>query len=509
MRIPQNQVPRQQTFSNVLVASPGDPKQHQTQRPRDEDAGRKATGIIDTRTSDNSQTRIEGKLDDLTKGVADIRSKVCDEFMNRCVESEKILVTKSKEAEGLRSELQSLKEQLQQEKSERQDKVEQLETKNTEAKALRSELQFLKKQLQHEKLDRQDKVEQLETKSTEAKGLRSELQSLKKQIQQQKGDVQKKVAGLTPTIRGLGEDKRKLREVNPGNALRHKVSDDEIRQRFVHIRRQIEAVVDNPAYNTRCELKPHVAANDFELRIHQQYNSYGSEDRLFLMRSIIYRILRHYILSRDAFGLAGSVPSHEYNQVAAEALLDHFPGGFEGLLRERKGAVVLYLLFSASSHANKPVVANEVISDWRPATFKCIENFSAALPPRDNSIARDEIRRFLSPMLILLRDSVETYMEISQLCDDAFALWLLTRKSGDRYQFDDPKYGVKCVPGKGTVKVCAVLKNGKGSNCVAFSICGALIKTTGNEESEVTCVLEPAHVVVQAEESESDSDLSM
>ncbi|CCE29468.1 uncharacterized protein CPUR_03161 [Claviceps purpurea 20.1] len=85
MRIPQNQVPRQQTFSNVFMASPGDPKQHQTQRPRDEDAGRKANGIIDTRTSDNSQTRIEGKLDDLTKGVADIRSKVCDELKGRRV----------------------------------------------------------------------------------------------------------------------------------------------------------------------------------------------------------------------------------------------------------------------------------------------------------------------------------------------------------------------------------------------------------------------------------------
>ncbi|KAG6116276.1 hypothetical protein E4U14_000329 [Claviceps sp. LM454 group G7] len=472
MRIRLDQVPKQQSFGNVSMVSPTDPKPHQPQRPpRDEDAGKRATRIIDTQTSEKTQARIEGKLDDLAKVVADVRSKVYDELMKRCVETEKQLKTKSKEAEGLRSEIQSLKAQLRKEKG-----------------------------------DKQVKVEQLQKSNTEAKGLRLELQSLRKQLEQQKEDNQKKVPGLTPTIQELGEDRRKPREVTPRNALRPKISDDEIRQRFVNIRRKIEAVVQNRAYHTGREFEPHVAANEFELRIHQLYNSYSSNDRTLLARSIIYRIICQYILNRDAFGLVGSVPCPERNQEAAEALLDHFPGGFEGLLRERKGAVVFYLLFSASSHANKPVVANEVISDWRPATLKCTKNFSAALPARDNSIARDEIRRFLLPMLILNDDSVENYMEISQLCDDAFALWLLTRESGDRYRFDGPKYGANCHPGKDTVKVCEVIGYGKATNCVAFSICGALIKTTGNEESGVTCVLEPAHVVVQAEESESEYD---
>ncbi|KAG6311764.1 hypothetical protein E4U22_002440, partial [Claviceps purpurea] len=266
MRIPQNQVPRQQTFSNVLVASPGDPKQHQPQRPRDEDAGRKPTSIIDTRTSDNSQTRIEGKLDNLTKGVADLPFKVSDEFMNRCVEFEKQLVTKSLDAEGLRSELQSLKKQLEQHKT-----------------------------------DSQKKVEQLETKSTEAKDLRSELQSLKKQLQQQETDSQEKVAVLTKTIQRLDEDKkRKLREVNPGNALRHKVSDDEIRQRFVNIRKKIEAVVSHPAYDISLNLMPPDSAKDSDINVCQK-----RRDRFFFLKAAVYEIIHRCIFSRDAFGLAG------------------------------------------------------------------------------------------------------------------------------------------------------------------------------------------------------------
>ncbi|KAG6229157.1 hypothetical protein E4U26_000502 [Claviceps purpurea] len=372
-------------------------KSHQPQRPpRDKDAGKRTTCIIDTRTSENPQTRIEGKLDDLIKGVADIPSKVCDEFMKRCVESEKELVRKSKEAEGLRSELQSLKKQLQQQETDSQKKVEQLERQR----------------------------------------------SLKKQLQKQKAESQGKIAELTKTIQRLGDDRRKLREVIPGNALRYKISDDEIRQRFVNIRQQIQAVVNSPAYDMTREFRPEDAVSGNQLPIHQRYNSYCPVGRVLFLRCIVYRILWLFILSRDAFGLAGSVPLPESNQDAPEALLNRFLGASEDLLRSIKGAVVLYLLFSASSHANKPLVADPFSSDWTLATFKCTENFTAAIP-RDRSTARDQIWRFLRPLVIYELDPVETRKEINQLCDDAFALWLLTRVSGDRYSFDGPEMGVK------------------------------------------------------------------
>ncbi|KAG6280735.1 hypothetical protein E4U47_006628 [Claviceps purpurea] len=435
MRIPQTQVP----------------KPHQPQRPpRDEDAGKRATCIIDTRTSENPQTRIEGKLDNLTKGVADLPFKVSDEFMKRCVEFEKQLVTKSLDAEGLRSELQSLKKQLQQQ----------------DAKS-------------------QKKVKQLKTKSTEAKGLRSELQSLKEQLEQQKSDSQEKVAVLTKTIQRLEEDKRKLRGVIPGNALRHKVSDDEIRQRFVNIRKKIEDVVWHPAYDINLNLMPPDSAKDSDVDVCQI-----RRDRFFFLRAAIYEIIHRCIFSRDAFGLAGCVSPLDCNQVAQfdQSLCD-----FEGLLWTRKGT-------------------KEVIFDSRLATFKCIENSSAA--PRDNSGARGEIDRLLFPLLNIGQDLLERAenswdpaaknllnpgAEIYQLCDDAFALWLLTKKSSDRYQFDDLKRGVKYVSAKGAVGVHGVLGEYgfyKRSTRIAFVICGALTKTTGNGESEVNCVLEPAQVMV-------------
>ncbi|KAG5977072.1 hypothetical protein E4U56_000476 [Claviceps arundinis] len=297
-----------------------DPKVHQPpQPPRSEDAGKWSTRNF----PENRQTQTEEILVNLIEGLTNIPSKVCDELMKldsgirikidariqRCVKSEKQLVIKSEEAEGLRSELQSLKEQLRQEKA-----------------------------------DSQDKVEQLETKSTEAKGLRSELQSLKEQLHQQKADSQEKVAGLTTMIQGLDEDKRKLREVILGNALRPKISDDDIRQRFLNIRQQIQAVVNNSACDKTRRFIPRASGNEHEFRRYQQYNSYSPEDRVFFLRSTVYQIVFHYILSRDAFGLTGSVQPLQCNQ---EAHLDQFLGDFESLLRTKKGAVALLLLFSA------------------------------------------------------------------------------------------------------------------------------------------------------------------
>ncbi|KAG6261196.1 hypothetical protein E4U49_004162 [Claviceps purpurea] len=294
-----------------------------------------STCISDDRLYESRLARVERQLDTLSKKVEDITPKLCNEYMKQCIESEKQLETKSTEAKDLMLELHSLKKQLQQEKADRQDKVEQLETKSTEAKDLRSELQFLKKQLQHEEADRQEKVEQLETKSTEAKGLRSEVQSLKKQLQQQKADNQEKVAGLTTTIQGLDEDKRKLRGVILGNALRHEVSDDEIRQRFVNIRQQIQAVVNSTADKTR-DFTSRAAVDDFEISLYQRYNSYSLRDRVFVLRGAIYEIIRRCIFSRDAFGLTGCVSPLDCNQ---EAQLDQSLCDFEGLLRTRKGAV--------------------------------------------------------------------------------------------------------------------------------------------------------------------------
>ncbi|KAG5957341.1 hypothetical protein E4U57_001856, partial [Claviceps arundinis] len=239
-----------------------DPKVHQPpQPPRSEDAGKWSTRNF----PENRQTQTEEILVNLIEGLTNIPSKVCDELMKRCVKSEKQLVIKSEEAEGLRSELQSLKEQL----------------------------------------------------------------------HQQKADSQEKVAGLTTMIQGLDEDKRKLREVILGNALRPKISDDDIRQRFLNIRQQIQAVVNNSACDKTRRFIPRASGNEHEFRRYQQYNSYSPEDRVFFLRSTVYQIVFHYILSRDAFGLTGSVQPLQCNQ---EAHLDQFLGDFESLLRTKKGA---------------------------------------------------------------------------------------------------------------------------------------------------------------------------
>ncbi|KAG6302019.1 hypothetical protein E4U09_004024 [Claviceps aff. purpurea] len=330
----------------------------------------------------------------------------------------------------------------------------QLEIKSKEAHDLRLELQSVK-----------GLKEKLEKKIKTASTHWSEVQSLKKQLENEKTYCRDKVAGLTTTIRELDEDKKKLREVILGNTVNQKISDEDIKQRFANLRQQIQALANNLAYE-----------------LHPQYRLQSRADWVFEMRASIFRIIHYFILNRDIFGLAESCSPAQHN---SEVRLDHALGDFEGLLRAKK-------------------VTNKFISDWRLATFKCVETFGHA--PGDTSFARFDIWDILLPLHKPGQDVSKLDTDVQQLCENAFTLRLLTRQTDARYQFEIPKMGVEYDPTEGSVEAYGVIGGGEESNIIAIPFCGALMKYTVNEDTEISCVLEPAQVVVQAMESQKPSD---
>ncbi|KAG6218856.1 hypothetical protein E4U50_008118 [Claviceps purpurea] len=153
-------------------------------------------------------------------------------------------------------------------------------------------------------------------------------------------------------------------------------------------------------------------------------------------------------------------------------------------------------------HPNAALVSTTSISEWRLATIRCIETFNPV--PVDRTAARDEIWKRLQPLIKSGPEERNPKAEIEQLCDDAFALRRETMKSDGRYCFSSPGHGARLHMSKShPVEVCGVLGGGEAGNSVAFSICGALMKFTGNGDTDTSCVLEPAHVVVQAKKIQS------
>ncbi|KAG6240473.1 hypothetical protein E4U25_007895 [Claviceps purpurea] len=319
----------------------------------------------------------------------------------------------------------------------------------------------------------------LETRRIEADELRSELQHLKQQLQHEKACCEERVAGLNTTIQELDEGKRKLREVILGNALNQRTSDEEIKQRYAALRQQIQALANNPAYDKTRQFHCDDKGTKPEVNFQKQYNSYSSADRVFLIRSSIYRILHSFILDRPVFGLPDFSSTVQSNSRQLD--IDKALGDFEGLLR-----------------ANK--VSTTSVSEWRLATIRCIETFNPV--PVDRTAARDEIWKRLEPLIKSGPEDRHIKAEIGQLCDDAFALRIVTRKSDGRYCFNSPRHGAKLDSSEGSVEVCGVLGGGETGNKVAFSICGALTKITGNGDTDTSCVLEPAHVVALEESVE-------
>ncbi|KAG6068542.1 hypothetical protein E4U32_000367 [Claviceps aff. humidiphila group G2b] len=317
----------------------------------------------------------------------------------------------------------------------------------------------------------------LEEKTLEVDTLEARLQSLSTQMQQERARSRDRIAGLTMSMQQLEDEKAKLREVILGNSVKQKISDEDVKQRFANIRQQIQALANSSALDlNRMDVFPR-ALGDSRIK----WSFLSPADRVFRMRAVIYGIIHRYILSRDIFGLEESLSSREHDR---EMQLDHALGDFEGLLKENE-------------------VKGTLISDWRRATLKCVEAFRPA--PKDRSAAVPDIWSALQVFVRHGQDSSKLFAEICQLCDNAFTLRLLTRQSDDRYQFEIPEAGVEYDPDKGSVEAYGVIGGGKESNIVAIPFCGALVKYTVNGDTEASCVLEPAQVVVQAKESKKSS----
>ncbi|KAG5977079.1 hypothetical protein E4U56_000483 [Claviceps arundinis] len=315
----------------------------------------------------------------------------------------------------------------------------------------------------------------LEDKTLEVDTLEARLQSLETQLQQERAQTKDKVARLTRSIQQLAEEKAKLREVILGNSVKQNISDEDIKQRFANLRQQIQALANNAAYDLSLEQIFPRALGDVKIK----WSSFSPADRVFYIRSVIFGIIHRHILSRDIFGLEDSRLSREHHR---EMQLHDALGDFEGLLRENK-------------------VKETLISDWRLATLKCVESFRPA--SRDRSAASSDIWNALEAFVRHGQDTLKLRSEISQLCDNAFTLRLLTRTSDDRYQFEIPKVGTEYDPEKDFIDAYGVIGAGKESNIIAIPFCGALIKYTVSGDTEISCVLESAQVVVQAKESKN------
>ncbi|KAG6035332.1 hypothetical protein E4U19_004809 [Claviceps sp. Clav32 group G5] len=317
----------------------------------------------------------------------------------------------------------------------------------------------------------------LEDKTLEVDTLQARLQSLETQLLQEKAQAKDRIDGLIMSMRKLEEEKAKLREVILGNSVKQKISDEDIKQRFANLRQQIQALANSAACDLNQKYVFRRALGDFKIN----WSSLSPADRVFHMRAVIFRIIHRHILSRDIFGLEESPLSRQHHR---EMQLDHALGDFEGLLRENE-------------------VKGTLISDWRLATLKCVEALRPA--SRDKSAASADILNALESFVKHGQDLPKLISEIRQLCDNAFALRLLTRQSDDRYQFVIPEVGAEYDPDKGSVEAYGVIGGGKESNIIAIPFCGALMKYTVNGDTEISSVLEAAQVVVQAKESKKSS----
>ncbi|EFY98457.1 chromosome segregation ATPase-like protein [Metarhizium robertsii] len=291
--------------------------------------------------------------------------------------------------------------------------------------------------------------------------LRSELQELQQMYNESRIEVDK-----------LKKEKNDLRNVILGQAGTEKISDEEIKSKFTSIRQKIQAITYSKAFRLGRSISVPSQCHPEVHKFWDSWNTLSTNDRAFIMRGKIFRLVVDHVLGQKLFGIS---PTHSHDLQKIESSLKS-----------------LETIMTCSQ-----VPANAVV-DWRHATMKAIEQTKIS---HDDCISEVEsmILSYFNCLIPRDMDSAtlqKLHHDVHNMCEEAYELRFLMRKSKDDYTCQGYSDGINVHDYESALEVHGVLNGGDESSRVAFTICGALIKSSGNGDMEPV-VLERAHVVVK------------
>ncbi|KAK4034240.1 hypothetical protein C8A01DRAFT_18927 [Parachaetomium inaequale] len=322
--------------------------------------------------------------------------------------------------------------------------------------------------------------------SSRNKELQRELDGARRELE----TVRRKIGGMEGQLRESQEEVNKLRGKEAmlrsmilDQASVQEVSDDDIFQGFMNLRQNVQKISRSTAYAV--DTNPLLSAAQEEAMPHlKDFYSPASwgvlalPDRWLRLRAKIYDELHHRILDYNHFGLFGI---HAWDGVN-NGLIEPGLRRFEYLLKERG-------------------VSDNLISDWRISTIKCVE--LSGIEDLNCTSASNSIYAILAPLLSKhTRPSDEDTLRagILELCKDAFKLRMLMRKSKNRYLVKtiDPGMTVLLSACENTAYSVSVEggNNSEKSDEIAYVVFGALVKQPQTADQPEK-VLEKAHVVLK------------
>ncbi|KID99883.1 hypothetical protein MAJ_04349, partial [Metarhizium majus ARSEF 297] len=319
--------------------------------------------------------------------------------------------------------------------------------------------------LTSQKADYKDRVrnlqDQLNQYTHKIKTLRNEHQELRQKYSESLDEVDR-----------LKKDKMKLRNVILKQTGTEKISDEEMKKIFTSIRQKIQAIAHSKAFHLRQNVP---VPPQYPPEVHEFWdcwNTLSITDRAFIMRGKIFKLVVDHVLEQNLFGIS---PTNGRDLEKIESSLK----ALEKFMTRSK-------------------VPADAVVDWRHATMKAIEQTKIN---HDGCISELESMILHHFGCLIPRDVNNVTFQklrddIHNMCKEAYELRFLMRKSKDDYTCQGYSDGINVHDYESALEVHGVLNGGDESSRVAFTICGALIKSSENGDMEPV-VLERAHVVVK------------
>ncbi|KAH7214517.1 hypothetical protein DER44DRAFT_893021 [Fusarium oxysporum] len=311
----------------------------------------------------------------------------------------------------------------------------------------------------------------------------AQLQQADFEIQRKEATIQQLTAELDSyklEVQKLRAKEQSLRDFMHESDSYPEVSEHEVVSAFVGLRQKVQKLVSSRMYRLEgkqlyAESKTFTVSKDLS----SLWNKATQANRKLILRSLVYERLANEILAYEFFGIV-------------EPKLE------DGVLSSKTESV-----FTGLSHFERFLVKNEVSNDivtkWRLSTMKSIEAIGIVKGPFGKALAEQMYDDF-APFIVdgATREGKRRLLEgFMELCDEAYVLRLLMRKSKNNYQCRSVKVGTPVEGKERWADVFGELEGTQsGRDTAVLTLFGALFAYTGNSRNDVR-ILEKAQTIVR------------
>ncbi|KAH7158429.1 hypothetical protein DER46DRAFT_685547 [Fusarium sp. MPI-SDFR-AT-0072] len=312
----------------------------------------------------------------------------------------------------------------------------------------------------------------------------AQLQQADFEIQRKEATIQQLTAELDSyklEVQKLRAKEQSLRDFMHESDSYPEVSEHEVVSAFVGLRQKVQKLVSSRMYRIEGkQLFTGSKAFTVSKDLSSLWKKATQANRKLILRSLVYQRLANEILAYEFFGIVepkledGVVSSKTENVVTG---LSHF---------ER------FLV--------KNDVSNDIVTKWRLSTMKSIEAIGMAKGPFGKVLAEQMYDDF-APFIVdeaTREDKARLLEGFMELCDEAYALRLLMRKSKNNYQCRSLTLGIPVEGNDRWADVFGELEGTQsGRNTVVLTLFGVLVAQTGNSRNDIR-ILEKAQIIVRS-----------